>query len=131
MPDSDDAWTAQFEEQGPDLVRARLQNWGGPIKAAAIVWLAQKDREARERAAASEAEQIDSMRVTKAAAVASNALAEDANEVARDANEIARAASASAALSAAAAKTNNIIATLALIAAVIAIAISVMGVFVK
>ena len=96
----------QFEEAGPEVIRNRLLEFSGVVKLEAIRWLAQKDRETRERKAASSSEQM---------------------ALAREANSIARTASDSAKRSAEFARTSNIIASAALIAAIIAIVVSIIG----
>ena len=39
----------QFEDMGPDVVRARLEKFSGDVYRQAIEWLSQQDREERSR----------------------------------------------------------------------------------
>lgn len=110
----------QFEDAGPALMRAQLDQYQGHMRGVLLMWLAQKDREAGEREGASAAEQMELARSLSAAASATNALA-------KEANSIARAASDSAKRSAEAALANNKIAKAALIVAAIAMMVSIIG----
>jgi hypothetical protein len=96
----------QLEEDGPEIVRARLNDLMHPVYEVAKAWLAQKDREASERADASMAEQM---------------------ALAREANSLARAASEAAERSANAARTSNKIAIAALIVAIMAAIATIIG----
>ena len=91
---------------GPDTVRAQMNQWVPAMRDLAIAWLGQKDREARERADASSAEQMALARAASAAASTANALASR---------------------SADAAQTSNRIAAVALIVAIIAMVVSIIG----
>lgn len=103
---ADPELTRQFEEQGPKLVRERLKTFAPWVEQEAVIWLAQKDREARERATSLEDEQM--------------ALARSTKEAASEANRLA-------ARSVTAAQTSNRIAAAALIVAIIAIVVSIIG----
>lgn len=89
----------QFQGMDAETVRAQLGQWVPDMRSRAIAWLAQHDRDRREREDASNAEQI----------------------------ALARAASALAERSANAAQTSNRIAVVALIVAIIAMVASIIG----
>lgn len=90
MPDPE--LTRQFEDQGPEVVRARLHHMVPWAQMEAVAWLAQKDRESRESADASTTEQIALAREAKDAACAANFLAKRSVSAAEKSNNISIAA---------------------------------------
>lgn len=119
-PNPDPEIARQLDDMGPDIVRARLGDWSGFMKEQAVIWLSHRDREAREQAEASAAEQSELARTTSEAARRSNELAAEANSIARDANDLASAANETASRAERRAKTSNRIALVSAAAAVIA-----------
>lgn len=75
MPAIDEAFRISFEEQGVQQIRARLGEWSGPVKSAAIAWLAHKDLESEERAREERSEQRSSSAETLRRAKIANRIA--------------------------------------------------------
>lgn len=81
----------QLDDMGPEIVRQRLGELSPTVKPLAIAWLAQHDREARERAAFANSEQMELAR-------SANALAERSVKAAQISNTVAAASAVMAAI---------------------------------